>query len=155
MREIMAAFKAKYPNHTGLNITEMKKVLSGELVIVEHSGRRKFMLMKKADVAPGGKLDRMNAEVKAYNRKIRQQQREMQAKFDEQLKANYYNDIIAKAEQYIGDVMYDWCEGDMSAIEMMSAETLRDCRFEALCLVNLPDGVDREAVVNFWGKRGF
>jgi hypothetical protein len=153
MRDIMAQFKDKYPNYTGLNITEMKQVLNGEKAIVHHG--KKFMLMKAEDVQPGGKLDQMNAEIKAQNRRIRQQQREQQARFNEQLQANYFNSIIARAEQYLGDVMYEWFEGNLSAIEMISDEDLRDCRFEALFLLDLPDSVDREAVVNFWQKRGF
>lgn len=72
MKEIMFRFKEKHPNLNGLNITEMRKVLDGDLVIVPHSGTRKFLLMTPAQVAPGGKLDQMNAEIRAYNQKIRE-----------------------------------------------------------------------------------
>jgi len=79
MQEIAAEFKAKYPDYSGLNIRQMKQVLIGEMVIVDVQGRKKFVLMKKEDVAPGGKLDQMNAQTRQHNRKVRAAQRQAKA----------------------------------------------------------------------------
>lgn len=81
MRNIMAEFKTKHPNVEGLNIQQMKKVLAGELIMVKHAGRRKFTLMTPAEVAPGGKLDQHNAEVRRINAEIRRTNRERQHRF--------------------------------------------------------------------------
>lgn len=77
-REVLFAFKEKYPNYRGLSLAKMKEVLDGNLVIVHNAGRRnKFVLMTKEDVVLGGKLDKINAEISAKNRITRQKNKEI------------------------------------------------------------------------------
>jgi len=173
MREIMYAFKAKYPNHEGLNITQMKKVLDGVLVIVNDAVKKNgFYLMKKADTLPGGKLDQHNAAVREHNRQVRAEKKArqamarerfnllMQGRYEEAFAnlpnviVNDYDEVINKAEQFLGDVMYEWFSGDMQAIENISDEDLRSCRFEAI-LGAVSHREDIEAIVDHWEKRGF
>ena len=154
MQKIMYEFKEKFPNTTGVNITEMKGLLEGTLVKVKVSGKKgKFILMTPADLEPGGKLDQMNAKIKQYNAEIRRQDKAMQAEMDAILTRNYYSDIIAKAEQYIGDIMYEMADGDMTKVELMSNEDLSYCRAEALYMVM--GGRDITEALEYWNKRGF
>ena len=70
MQEIMAVFKTRYPNKCGLNITQIKNILDGELVFVK-TRRNRFILMTKEEVAPGDKLDQHNAEIRRINTDMR------------------------------------------------------------------------------------
>jgi hypothetical protein len=63
-----------------LTWAQIRDVANGDLVPVR-SGR-KFVLMTKEEVAPGGKLDRRNAEVRATNAKTREESRRRQAEAD-------------------------------------------------------------------------
>lgn len=76
--DIIRRFKAHFPtlDSSKLSFTDMKEILDGELVPVLHSHNRKFCLMTKEDVAPGGRLDKMNQETRERNRKIRRVMKE-------------------------------------------------------------------------------
>ena len=65
LKKTTAEFFRKYPNVRGLNARQMRDILDGNLVMVKVKGRQgKFILMTKEEVAPGGKLDQMNAEIR-------------------------------------------------------------------------------------------
>lgn len=85
LRKIFFEFKQKYPHIQGLNLTQQKKILDGELVIVKVSGTNKFTLMTKEDVQPGGKLDQRNQEIREMNQKIREMNREVRRGFRDAL----------------------------------------------------------------------
>jgi hypothetical protein len=73
-------FREKFPAVEGLNISEMRGVLDGTLVMVRLGrSKTKFKIMTREQVAPGGELDKHNAEVRAYNRKIRAQRKVVKA----------------------------------------------------------------------------
>jgi len=69
-RATVLEFKKRFPRYQGLDIRTQRKVLDGELVIV-NKGSRKFVLMTKDEVAPGGKLDKINAATRKANALIR------------------------------------------------------------------------------------
>lgn len=77
LRKVFFEFKQKYPHIQGLNLTQQKKILDGELVIVKVSGTNKFTLMTKEDIQPGGKLDQRNEEIRERNEEIRRQNAEI------------------------------------------------------------------------------
>lgn len=79
-KSIFWKFKEKYPNYRGLDLATQKKVLDGDLVIVNVSGTKKFRLMTREDVAPGGKLDQMNEKTRRANAKIRAHNKAVKAR---------------------------------------------------------------------------
>ena len=75
MQEVHIQFRQRFPHLQGLTVGEKRQMLRGELVAVKVEGLRKFVVMTKDDVKPGGKLARMNAETKAHNDKVRSERR--------------------------------------------------------------------------------
>jgi len=73
MRRTVEEFKrSEFRNITGLNTTQMRALLDGELIPVKVSGRKKFQLWKREDIE-SGKLERLNHAIRAENRRIRRE----------------------------------------------------------------------------------
>jgi hypothetical protein len=125
---IHTAFKQQYPNIEDLNITQMKQVLDGVLVVKGKKVKRAGEKTTRKPRTP--KAPKLKHNVAIFNREI------------------------GKAEAIIGDIMYEMFNGDMKAIELMSNEDLRTCRCEALCETLNTNVYDVEDFVNFWEKRG-
>ena len=70
--ETINKFKAKFPwiNHGCLSLHKMKAMLDGKLIPVKISGTKKFEIWTKEDIE-AGKLDKINAEIRAANREVR------------------------------------------------------------------------------------
>ena len=81
MNEVMAKFKARHPNVSGLNIRQMQGILAGDLVMVKMASTKKFLLMTPSDLEAGGKLDKMNADIAKINSETRARNRAAQAAY--------------------------------------------------------------------------
>ncbi len=92
-KDILFRFKAKYPNHRGLDIITMKAILDGDKVIVKIAGTHKFQIMTKEEVAPGGKLDKINAKIAFENKRIRQINKEIKQGNDKMVR-ELFGDVL-------------------------------------------------------------
>jgi len=71
LRTVISRFKELYPNYEGLNGMTMRAILHGDKVIVNVKSTNKFQVWTRSDIL-AGKLDSLNAKIKAVNKRIRQ-----------------------------------------------------------------------------------
>jgi len=136
MRKIIFGFRDKYPDVSGLNCTEMKQVLDGTLVLIKHRGRYTVATEIPKQTIPKVKQPpELWYKRKAYR---------VDTKWAE---------VIGQAEQFVGDIMYELADEDMTKVEMMSNEDLKLCRAEAL--FHVMGDTDVTEALEYWMRRGF
>ena len=69
LAEVVDTFSEKHPDRAGLNGLKMRAILAGDVEIVDISGKRKFALMLTSEIL---ELDKLNNEIRAKNREIRE-----------------------------------------------------------------------------------